>query len=447
MPGLMRKRFDVVVIGAGPTAVAALSAAPPGARICVVTGVASFPLDRVAKVRPKIRSAAYEHCEAPGLSDFLAFDGDRGAGLFSTAAVGGLANYWGQHFVRYGESDPWPSDFFDSYSDYERTCSQIEAMFTLTPSTSGTGWNDAEIGGGYIGRMPRLLVGSDKEPQSGLRAMRSVFQSLAALLKVQTIPLRATSWTIDGDGVCVALANGENVRGGLLILACGVLGTLRLAMESCPELTAVRFSDHNPYLLYTYGLDRILRLHRPDGVVHFNTLTIESIESGRSHLFASVYRMSHAPFSLLLTVAGLPPFLRGWPAPPFVDLVKPVQVWTEGSKVRFRFDRNRSTAIKPDPPEAEVDEALGPFVRYLKSHGVLMRIAATEPGAGFHYHGTDVTADGRTFTRLHHFIEERFKGRAIVVDSSVLEEIGCRPPTLTAMASAHRLSCRAWQTL
>jgi choline dehydrogenase-like flavoprotein len=443
----MRKSFDVVIIGAGPTAVAALSAAPPGARICAVTGIASFPLDREAKIRPKIRSVAYEHCEAPGLSDFLAFDGGRGAGLFSTAAVGGLANYWGQHFVRYSEGDPWPSEFFDSYSDYERTCLHIEAMFALTPPTSETGWNDAEIGGGYLGRMPRLLVGTDKEPQSGLHAMRGAFQNLAASLKVRTIPLRATSWTIDGDGVCVMLSNGENVRGSLLILACGVLGTLRLAMESCPELAAVQFSDHNPYLLYTYGLDRILRLQRADGVLHFNTLTIESIDRGRSHLFASVYRMSHAPFSLLLTIAGMPPCLRGWPAPPFVDLVKPLQVWTEGSKVRFRFDRNRGTVIKTDPPEAEVDDALGPFVRYLKSHGVLMRVAATEPGAGFHYHATDVTVDGLTFIRLCQYIEDRFKGRVIVVDSSVLGEIGCRPPTLTAMASAHRLSCRAWQTL
>jgi hypothetical protein len=447
MPSLMHRSFDVIIIGAGPAAVAALSAAPPGARICVMTGVASFPLERNAKVHPKIRAVAYERCEAPGLSDFLAFDGGRGAGLFSTAAVGGLANYWGQQFVRYREGDPWPAEFFDSYSDYERTCWHIEAMFALTTPASESERNDAEIGGGYVARTPRLLVGTDKEPQSGLNAMRRAFQGLAASRKVQTIPQRATSWTTDGGGVCVMLSNGENVRGNLLILACGVLGTLRLAMESCPELAAGRFTDHDPYLLHTYGLDRILRVQRADGILHINTLTIESIEGGRSQLFASVYRMSRGSLSLLLSAAGLPPCLRGWPAPPLLDLVKPVWVWTEASKVRYRFDRNCGTTIKIEVPNADADEALGQFVRYLKSRRVLLRIAAAPPVSNFHYHATDVTVDGVTFTRLHHYIEDRFKGRAICVDASVLGEIGCRPPTLTAMASAHRLSCRAWQTL
>jgi hypothetical protein len=218
-------------------------------------------------------------------------------------------------------------------------------------------------------------------------------------------------------------------------------------MEACPELAAARFSDHNPYKLYTYGVDRILPVQRADGIFHLNTLTIEDIDRGRSHLYASVYRMSRASLSLLLSAAGLPPRMRGWPAPPLVDLIKPVQVWTEASKVRYRLDRNSGTAIKIEIPERDSDDALDLFVKYLKSRGVLLRILAVQPGGGFHYHAADVTVDGITFTRLCDYIEDRFKGRVICVDASVLDEIGCRPPTLTAMASAHRLSCRAWQTL
>jgi hypothetical protein len=218
-------------------------------------------------------------------------------------------------------------------------------------------------------------------------------------------------------------------------------------MEACPELAAARFSDHNPYKLYTYGLDRTLRVRRADEILHLNTLTIEGIDRDRSYLYASVYRMSRASLSLLLSAAGLPPRMRGWPAPPLVDLIKPVQVWTEASKVRYRLDRNRGTAIKIEIPERDSDDAFGIFVKYLKSCGVLLRILAVQPGGGFHYHAADVTVDGVTFTRLCDYIEDRFKGRVICVDASILDEIGCRPPTLTAMASAHRLSCRAWRTL
>jgi choline dehydrogenase-like flavoprotein len=442
----MQQSFDVVIIGAGPAAVAALSAAPSGGRICVVTGIVSPFIEENARVHPKIRAVAYERSEASGLSDFLPFDDGRGAGIFCTAALGGLANYWGQQFVRYQEGDAWPADIFDNYIDYERACSHVEAMFALS-QVSENGWDDAAISERYIAHTPRLLVGTDEEPQSGLQAMRQAFQRLAASRKAQTTPLRATCWRTDGDGVCVMLSNGENVRGRRLILAAGVIGTLRLAMESCPELKAARFCDYNPYWLYTCGLDRILRVQRAGGYDHFNTLTIERIERSRCHLFASVYRMSRASLSLLLAAVGLPLCLRGWRVPPFVDLVKPVQVWTETSKVRYRLDRNSATSTKSEASEADADEELGAFVGCLKSRGVLLRIGAPEPGGGFHYHAADVTVDGVNFARLCHYIEGRFNGRAICVDASVLREIGCRPHTLTAMASAHKLSSLALQAL
>jgi len=440
---LTRQSFDLVVIGAGPAAVAALSAAPEGGRICVVTGIASLPIERKVRVHPKIRAIAYERREAPGLSDFLPFDGAGGRGFFSTAALGGLASYWGQQFLRYEEGDRWPVEIFDNYGDYERTCSEIEAMFALTP-VSEREWNDETIGKYYVARTPRLLVGTDDEPQSGLHAMRRTFQKLAALRKAETTPVRAISWRTEGDSVRVMLSNNDSVKGRRLIIASGVLGTLRLAMNSCPELTAARFSDHNPYMLYTLGLGRVLRVQRAN---HFNALTIERIERGRSQFFASVYRMSRASFSLLLSAAELPLCLRGWPAPPFVDLVKPVQVWTKASTAHYRLDRKVGAVLKIEAPEAAEDGVLGAFVRCLKARGILLRIGTPEPGGGLHFHAADVTVDGVTFTQLRHYIEARFEGRAICVDASVLREISCRPHTLTAMASAKRLSSRAWQTL
>jgi hypothetical protein len=411
-----------------------------------VTGIASIPIDRKLRVHPKIRAVAYERRETPGLSDFLPFDGGDGVGFFSTAALGGLASYWGQQFVRYQEGDRWPAEFFDSYGDYEHTCSQIEAMFALTPD-SDCEWNDATVGEHYVARTPRLLVGTHQVPQSGLDAMRMTFEKLAASHNTETTPLRAISWTTEGASVRVMLSNGESVRGSRLIIASGVLGTLRLAINSCPELTAARFSDHNPYMLYALGLGRVLRVQRAKANDHFNAITIERIESGRSRLFASVYRMSRASFSLLLSAAELPLCLRGWPAPSFVDLVKPLQVWTDASTARYRLDRNASAVIKIEAPEADEDEVLAAFVKSLKACGILLRTGAREASGGFHFHAADVTIDGVTFTQLHHYIDARFEGRAICVDGSVLREIGCRPHTLTAMASANRLSSRVWQAL
>jgi hypothetical protein len=439
----MRHNVDVVIIGSGPAAVAALSAAPRCARICIVTGATHRPIAQDARVHPKIRAVAYERGEAPGLTDFLPFDSGGRAGLFSTATLGGLANYWGQQFVRYQPGDPWPAEVFHNHGDYERTCSEIEAMFALTQVLENK-WNVAALGEHYVVRTPRLVVGTGDRPQSSLHAMGRAFLNLAASHNARMIPVRATSLTTDGDGMCVTLSNGERLRGARIIVASGVLGTLRLVMTSCPELTAARFSDHNPYMLYTVGLDGILRVPRTKGYDHFNAITIERIETDCSYLFASVYRMSRASISLLLSAVGMPACFRGWQAPRFVDVVKPIQVWTAASTIRYQFKRNSVTANRGTAPQTDVDAALGAFVRCLKAHGVLLRDGAPEPGGGFHYHAAEVTADGVMFTQLCHYVEGRFEGRAICVDASVLREIGCRPHTLTAMASAHRLSNRIW---
>src|SRR5688500_17580173 len=100
---------DLIVIGAGPTAIAALHGVPAGLRISVVTGAG---MHDGSPVHPKIRSVAYEQREAPGVTDFRPLPGDRG--LHDTATVGGLANYWGQQFIRYEHNDPWPRNVFEN---------------------------------------------------------------------------------------------------------------------------------------------------------------------------------------------------------------------------------------------------------------------------------------------------------------------------------------------
>src|SRR5262249_37527373 len=156
------------------------------------------------------------------------------------------------------------------------------------------------------------------------------------------------------------------------------------------------------------GLGGLLHNQRAKANDHFNALTIERIETGRSRLFASLYRMSCAPFSLLLSAAELPLCLRGWKTPPFVDLVKPLQVWTEAPTARYRLDRHANSVVKIEAPEADNDDVLGAFVKYLKARGIVLRIGAREASGGFHFHAAEVSVDGVTFTQLRNYIEARF---------------------------------------
>ena len=434
----MASAFDLVMIGAGPACVGALSAIRPGQRICVLTG--ATPQHHPGKIHPKIRAVAHERREPPGLRRSFAIAGPTGSKLFSTAAEGGLANYWGQQFLRYERADPWPAYIFDDYTDYLGVCKKIESIFYLTPPTECTS-DAAAIGGGYTAQTPRLLVGTDEAPGSDLFAMRLALRHLVARHAAQTIPLHAVSWAVDGGGVRIQLSDGETIRATRAVLAAGVVGSVQLTMASCPEVTAAEFSDHAPYMLYTRGLDRVRRVKRVDDLRHFNALTIEKLEDERCQLFASVYRMGQASLSLLLSAAGLPPMLRGWKAIPFADFVKPVQVWTEATVSRLRIDSANGTASVVGFPDRDADSTLHSFVQWLKFNGVAVKVTVSEIGGGLHYHAAMVTTD-RGVMSLATFLAERFGQQVVCLDSSVLDQIGCRPHTLTAMASANKLSGR-----
>src|SRR4051812_17986883 len=84
-------RFDVVVIGAGPTAIAALDGLTGTKRVAVVTG-ATPSLVPSDQLHPKIQAVSIHRREMAGVAELVMHAAERKP-LFSTAAVGGLANY------------------------------------------------------------------------------------------------------------------------------------------------------------------------------------------------------------------------------------------------------------------------------------------------------------------------------------------------------------------
>src|SRR5262249_32978829 len=147
--------FDIAVIGAGPAAIAALDALE-GKRVAIVTGaVPSVPLS--AELHAKIQTVAMDQGEVAGVAERLPRSDGRMKPLFSTAAVGGLANYWGQQVLRYEVDDCWPRELFRDYSDYMDECDAIERLFAVEGGEAlGACFSRAE----YRTTVPRLLTGS-----------------------------------------------------------------------------------------------------------------------------------------------------------------------------------------------------------------------------------------------------------------------------------------------
>jgi len=425
----MQQTYDLVLIGAGPAAVAALAALPKGMRVAVLTGERFS--DERAKVHFKIRAESYERQEIPGTSRVLPFSASRGAKLFDTAVIGGLANYWGQQFVRYAKNDPWPRDIFTNYLEYETACARIEALFVTCPTAS------LELSCGYVARTPTLVVGASAAPTCGLLAMRQTFLDLASMQNVEVIPAVALSWKRKFDCLRLHLSDGATLVAKRLLLAAGVVGSLRLGLASCADLKIGTLQDHAPYMLYAVGVGKEVQVSAAE---HFNTLTLERITQSRSQLFASVYQLSKAPLSLLIAALGCRPILRGMRPPRLVDVLTPIQIWTEVSRMKYRIepDRNRAALIARSDPSQ--DRELTAFKRWLSRNGTVLNVSMTSPGEGFHYHAGEVSINGSHFMPLASCLNERFAGLVTCVDASIFPEIGCRPHTLTAMAAAWQLT-------
>ncbi len=437
--------YDIVVIGSGPTSVAALDALDNTKSIAVVTGAIPANVPR-AQLHAKIQSVAMARSETAGVAEPIGYADNPAKPLFSTAAIGGLANYWGQQIVRFCANDPWPRETFSDYTDYLAECGAVERLFTIE---GGEAFGLDFTVKGYHGATPRLLVGSADDPRAELSAMRAVFHSIASRRGAQCFAARAHSFASEGGLWKVSLDDGQTITAKQILLAAGVLGDARLLQRSFPDIIKFRFSDHSPYMLYVIGL-RKLRVAGTASATNFNVATIEKIVDNRCATFASVYDMSRAGLNLLLaSVLGRGwPLLRKMPAPPGASFLVPVQIWTSATYDRVEIDGRSTTAFpEQSATESKDDPALSEAILFLKAAGgYVLKTSRTQPAFGYHYHGLQLQSKDAAFESAVDVLKERTGRGVLCVDAAALATIGCRPHTLTAMAHARRRAAEAART-
>ena len=437
--------FDFVLIGAGPCAVAALSALPPGKKTLVVTGTNDRLEARRARfVHAKIDSVAHENGEPAGVAQRIPFARPKRGELIRSSIVGGLANYWGQQFARYEANDPWPRETFSCHAEYLTACGKIEELFHCSPGHSSG--EVQHLGSGYGCRMPNLVLGSAADPGLGLMSMQAVFNSLVVGGGATVLHHAAVSWEVMKDSVRVLLSDGSVVQGRRVLLAAGAVGTLQVVMASCPEVHSTTFGDHSPVMLYTTLKSRSLPMVRADGVRHFNALAVEKIVGGRVESFASLYKLSDAPLSLLLAMLKLPLLIRRLRIPRIMDLLTPVQLWTEATQMRYRLVRDEPHALV-DVPSADcaLDSELNCFLNWLKQHARIWKTTVTVPGGGFHFCAGRVQLDDGGDVPLVDYLQETQNSRISVLDGAALPALGCRPSALTMMANSRQTMERLLQ--
>jgi len=433
-------RYNLVIIGAGPTAIAAIAALQPIESVLILTGarIRKKNLSSGVRIHPKIQSVAKALDQKVGLALQSLFDSGK-EGLFRTAVVGGLATYWGQQFLRYEINDPWPQDAFTSFSEYNYTCKKVENLFKLSPLIQNV---EEELNESYYKRTPRLIVGSPMVSAQVPDLMKSVFDKMLGQQKfidVRDEVVRTT--TLVPEGVKLILDNGDIVIADKVILAAGAVGSCQLLLNSFPELVGFSISDHSPWMVYTMGLNNKFLSERSDKLKYFNRMTIERREDNSVSLFASVYDLRYTSLGLLLGSVGLPVYFSKMRTPAALCVLTPLQVWTKSTFITYNYvNKNLSSSFNNDFNDFDYDFLS--FLAWLRKFCTVVKLSRVRPGEGFHYHNSQILFNSGEKISCEKFIENRFEGKVICVDSGALLKIGCRPHTLNAMAKAYHVTSK-----
>ena len=424
--------FDITVIGSGPTATAILLALPSQIRVCVITG--EFQNNSTPKrVHPKIRSAAAQEGLIPELAD--GFITSRNVALYSSAAPGGLANYWGQQFVRYSQADPWRGNSIASYQEYLDICQILEKK---VPLVGGRILGNTNGDDRYEVIQPRLVSNGAGRMGGDGRIMRSAFERAVGEVGASVSRGRAQWTERSGNKWTVHLDNGDSITSSKVIIAAGPIGSARFISNSFKDISGFHFDDHTPEMLYVLKAANFFGNYEFGSFGQFNELTIERSIEHRTALFASVYNLRQADFNLLLAtvISTVSTKLRGLGMPPGVGIVRPIQVWTP-STLGSTFVPLGDETTPPILASRGNDMELDRFLQALSAVGavVLMR-SETKPGLGFHYHNVRFDCDEGQSLNVTDFLNKRTDGTIVCLDAAGWDKIGTRPPTLTIMAGA-----------
>lgn len=436
------EQFDTTIIGAGPCAFGALLGLDPQSNLCVISGEEHPYTGSLKRLHPKIRMVSTESNENPGIANpFLLTHGSKRALLFNTSKIGGLARYWGQSFIAYQPHHPWPKTLFNSYDAYINAVQNVEQHFKKT-ERHRIQRDSLPRDLGIDIRAASLMTGTVEAPDVGLLATGHIMRTECKRRGVDLRSGRVVRITPQGKKWCLHLQSGHIIQTQKLIIAAGAIGTGELLLKSFSDIKRIRIHDHTPWMLYSYGIERLLQKYWLKKATHFNIATLENKDEKHNDFFASVYDISKAKLNLLTSVfAGFTsPLLKGIPAPFGSGLIKPIQLWTTQTYGAFDLSFNGSAVQAVAVPSVTHDPILTTFKSQLKKQGVyILKTTSTPAGLGYHYHNMHLDIGETKTWHVNQFLAQQ-GNNLICVDGSALEHAGVRPHTLTAMTAASALS-------
>ena len=424
----MKKNFnDIVIIGAGPAAISFLSSFNfENKSVAVINGISNT--ENVNKhVHSKISYVSFKQGLKPKIAEIL-FNKNNNEKIYSSASVGGFANYWGRQFIEFLPNDEYPKKYFKKYSDYIAQCKKTISNFTLINL-----FEEKKKEDNYNIYKPILLIGTRNDPSSLYKAMSNIFNNLKSEIKINEFESRVNTIEIIDDYISLNLFNNKKIFTKEVIFASGVLGNIQIILRSFPEIKNAIFNDHCSEIIYAGNVKKIFNYDTSrsnDLIFGIN----EKVQKNKSLLYASYYNLNYEDINFLTShfLGKNFNFFKNIKIPFLNHFINPIQVWTNKvyllkvDRKYFEYDQNQ---LKNE------DNVADEFKIFLSKKTNIYKTIKIKPGQGFHYHNLKFNIDDKIYS-ISDLLKIKFKNKALCVDASILENVSARPLTLTAMANA-----------
>lgn len=438
------RRFDIVIVGSGPAAVGSLWGLQSGPislrNVAILTGEApAYGGSEVSlsKIHSKVRNSIFESSMNDAICNFIPMaSSGKPYFLFETACRAGLSAFWGQQFTRVSRQDFSSPSAEYAYEDYEPVFEDIERRLGVETVEALT---RSELPGGLdmVMKPPSLV--------KPLNAFALEFE-LASVEATVIARRLARIERIDQEFRLVC-EDGEEIVCGRVILASGLLGTMRILMNSVPGVRYARFLDHMPHLFHTVSVRNRRPRRARRQFVNMNIAAIEVARAGRVLAFLSIYDIQQMPANLVLAQFGLPMqrlmqgrHLSFLPIPYY-----PIQIWTKDGFVEIQLERTGTDTSCTEFRIQRDDDGLKIAKTAIRSFGFIeVHRSSTPPGFGFHYHALRLSSDGLDYKSAQELAASQFGSNVVIVDGSVMPRLSPRPHTETLVANAF-IAARAVQ--
>lgn len=335
--------------------------------------------------------------------------------LYSPTEIGGFSNYWGKQFFNYNEYDNWPKSIFKKYSIYKKNLDEIDNFYFSPKHKEVKNVKNKEFEFKQI--KPPIL-------KNQLITKNIITKNY----KKQILEDRVIAFKKIDKNLIMVKTEKKNLYCRNLILSAGPIGNAFILMRSFKKINYLTFKDDNPRMIFGFKFNTKNSLNSGNE----NLIDLDIFRNKKLKSFCIIYDVNPSHFNIFFK--KLIYFFKKTLTKFFFY----GQFWVKNEFNEIKLKNGSS--IKLFAKTKNSNNSNIKIIKKINTIGLkVIAIINLRFAFGFHYHCLKVNYKGKLLSFNQFINKKKLSNNLYCFDSSVIDQIGLKPPTKTYLATANHL--------